>query len=176
MLPDRLTKLQNFMPQSGYKYYFCICIMNKVYLALGTNIGNRQNNLQCATELIAKNIGNILLVSGYLQSKPFGFQSENDFLNAVMVVETDLTPSRLLAQTQELERQMGRTKKSVNGTYADRIIDIDILLYDNLIIDTPDLKIPHPSMTERDFVLIPLLEIAPDVIHPLSGKPMAHYR
>ena len=90
-------------------------------------------------------------------------------MNAVVSVETDLSALQLLAKTQEIERELGRTAKLSNG-YADRVIDIDILLYDREIINLPELKIPHPFIAERDFVYVPLLEIAPDLVHPASGK------
>lgn len=84
-------------------------------------------------------------------------------------METELTPLALLKKTQEIERSLGRTVKSAFG-YADRLIDIDILLYDNLFVDQPALKIPHPLIMERDFVIIPLVEIAPDLVHPVTGQ------
>lgn len=139
------------------------------YLGLGTNLGNKQQNLTEAITALSVEVGGVLAVSSFLASEPWGFDSENTFLNAVVLVETDLTPLRLLQKTQEIERLLGRTAKSVHG-YADRLIDIDILLYDNLIMDQPALKIPHPLIMERDFVLIPLTEIAPDLIHPVTGQ------
>lgn len=92
-------------------------------------------------------------------SEPWGFSSENEFVNVVICVSTSLLPRPLLSATQEIERSMGRKKKSTDGIYHDRIIDIDILLYDDLTIDEPDLKIPHPLMQQRDFVMIPLKQI-----------------
>ena len=139
------------------------------YLGLGTNLGNKQQNLTEAITALSVEVGGVLAVSSFLASEPWGFDSENTFLNAVVLVETELTPLRLLQKTQEIERSLGRTSKSVHG-YADRLIDIDILLYDNLIMDQPALKIPHPLIMERDFVLIPLTEIAPDLIHPVTGQ------
>ena len=115
-----------------------------------------------AVEEIAKRVGEVTSQYAFHASEPWGFESENSFLNAVCCVSTDLVPMELLHVTQEIERSLGRLKKSVNGIYSDRIIDIDILLYDDWHIDTPELTIPHPLMWERDFVMIPLREIAPE--------------
>ena len=135
--------------------------MSVIYLGIGTNLGNRQKNLELAVDLLEKRVGKCRKISSFYKSKPAGFDSENDFLNAVLEIETCLLPFALLHETQKIERELGRTHKSANGIYHDRIIDIDILLYDNEIIDTPELKIPHPHIAERDFVLTPLREIAP---------------
>lgn len=116
----------------------------------------------------------MLAVSSFIETKPVGFSSENYFLNAVLLIDTVLTPLALLENTQQIEKDLGRLKKS-DGNYSDRLIDIDILLYDNLLIDLPQLKIPHPLMTERDFVLKPLLEIAPELRHPVSGRLFSEY-
>ncbi|MBN2766280.1 MAG: 2-amino-4-hydroxy-6-hydroxymethyldihydropteridine diphosphokinase [Paludibacteraceae bacterium] len=148
--------------------------MSLTFLALGSNLGNREKNLQSAITQISVNVGNVLTVSGFIETKPVGFVSENNFLNAVMLVSTSLSPLALLHETQLIERDMGRSVKS-NGSYSDRLIDIDILLYDTMLIDTPQLKIPHPLITERDFVLKPLLEIAPELRHPASGVLFSDY-
>jgi 2-amino-4-hydroxy-6-hydroxymethyldihydropteridine diphosphokinase len=133
-----------------------------VYLSLGTNLGDKETNLRMAVEEIAKRVGEVTSLSTFHASEPWGFESENSFLNAVCCVSTDLAPTELLHVTQDIERSLGRLKKSVNGIYSDRIIDIDILLYDDWHIDTTELTIPHPLMWERDFVMIPLREIAPE--------------
>lgn len=143
--------------------------MALVYLGLGTNLGDKERNLNEAILRISQKVGKVISCSGFYVSKPQGFSSENDFLNAVLSVETALSAMELLTRTQDIERELGRTAKSTNG-YADRLIDIDILLYDRDIIDLPELKIPHPLITERDFVYIPLLEIAANLLHPLTGK------
>lgn len=143
-------------------------IMSFVYLGLGTNLGEKNRNLTNAMEIVSSEVGVILSQSGFYNSKPWGFESDNDFLNMVVLVETNLSPLELLVKTQAIERNLGRTAKSGEG-YVDRLIDIDILLYDNLIIDQIMLKIPHPLIAERDFVLVPLVEIAPDLVHPVSG-------
>ena len=140
-----------------------------VYLGLGTNIGDKEHNLNVAIIALSQEVGLLMRQSEFYVSNPWGFDSENKFLNAVVLVETNLSPFDLLAKTQELERNIGRATKSING-YSDRLIDIDILFYDNLIIVQPTLKIPHPHIVERDFVLIPLAEIAPELVHPVVGR------
>jgi 2-amino-4-hydroxy-6-hydroxymethyldihydropteridine diphosphokinase len=142
--------------------------MALVYLGLGTNLGDKERNLNRTIEKLSSEVGTVARQSAFYASKPWGFDSENEFLNAVILIETNLPPFILLAKTQEIERELGRTAKSASG-YADRLIDIDILLYDNVIIDELTLKIPHPLITERDFVLIPLVQIAPDLVNPISG-------
>lgn len=144
--------------------------MATVYLGLGTNLGNKEENLNTAVEKIKEKIGEVTSLSSFIETDPWGFESENGFLNAVLCVETRLEPHQILSILKEIEIEMGRTSKSVNRVYSDRIIDIDILLYDNLIMNTKDLVIPHPLMTERDFVMKPLIEIAGDTIHPVTGK------
>ena len=141
------------------------------YLALGTNIGNRRRNMITAAALLAERVGDVLALSGFYETEPWGFQSENTFLNAALQLDTSLSPLELLKATQEIEIEMGRTQKS-NGAYHDRIIDIDILLYDDLVLQTPELTLPHPLMHERLFVMEPLAEIAPNVIHPVFKKPV----
>lgn len=140
-----------------------------VYLGLGTNIGNRRGNLVKAAALLAERVGDILALSGFMETEPWGFESENLFLNAAIKMETPLTPDELLSATQAIEREMGREKKS-DGSYHDRVIDIDILLYDNRVIEHPGLIVPHPLMQERLFVMAPLAEIAPFERHPLLGR------
>lgn len=140
-----------------------------VYLGLGTNIGNRRGNLVKAAALLAERVGDILALSGFMETEPWGFESENLFLNAAIKMETPLTPDELLSATQAIEREMGREKKS-DGTYHDRVIDIDILLYDNRVIEQLGLIVPHPLMQERLFVMAPLAEIAPFERHPLLGQ------
>lgn len=140
-----------------------------VYLGLGTNIGNRRGNMVKAAALLAERVGDILALSGSMETEPWGFESENLFLNAAIKMETPLTPDELLSATQAIEREMGREKKS-DGSYHDRVIDIDILLYDNRVIEQPGLIVPHPLMQERLFVMAPLAEIAPFERHPLLGR------
>ena len=136
------------------------------YLSLGTNLGNKRRNLITAAALLAERVGDILALSGFYETEPWGFDSENTFLNTALKLRTSLSPSALLTVTQAIEKELGRTVKS-KDFYQDRVIDIDILLYDDLVLDTVDLKIPHPLMEKRAFVLNPLSEIAPFVVHPI---------
>lgn len=133
--------------------------MSNVYLGLGTNLGNRHENIKKAIQLIDEKVGRVCRLSSLYETEAWGFQSDNRFINACLMCETELSPHEVLKTTQYIERQMGRKHKSVNRQYKDRIIDIDILLYDDLKIDTPELVIPHPLMQERDFVMKPLNEI-----------------
>ena len=142
----------------------------KVYLSLGTNIGNKEENLTRAIEALSLALGKCLAVSTYHETTPWGFDSKNSFLNCAAVFNTETTALQLLDITENIERELGRTTKSTNGNYSDRIIDIDILLCDGEVIETPRLTVPHPLMHKRTFVLAPLAEIAPDAIHPTSGK------
>ena len=138
--------------------------MATLYLSLGTNLGDRQSNLDTALTLIGQRIGTIQNRSSVIETEPWGFESPNSFLNMVAQVLTDLKPLDVLKATQEIEKEMGRTSKSDTEGYKDRIIDIDILLYDDMVMDTPELKIPHPLMYSRRFVMEPLSEIAPHLI------------
>ena len=132
---------------------------HKVYFGLGSNLGDCRKNLERAIRLIGDRVGRVTRQSSFLETDPWGFESQNKFVNAVILCETMKSPREVLALTQQIERDMGRRKKSVSGTYTDRTIDIDILLYDDLTVDEPDLQIPHPLMHRRDFVMIPLEEI-----------------
>ena len=144
--------------------------MPTVYLGLGTNIGNKKENLTRAIEALSLALGNHTALSTFMETEPWGFDSDNTFLNCAVAFETELAPLQLLDTTEEIERRLGRTTKSTGRMYHDRIIDIDILLYGNDTIETPRLTIPHPLMHRRDFVLKPLAEIAPHAIHPTTGK------
>lgn len=128
-------------------------------MGLGTNLGDKEGNIGEAVRRIGELIGTVECQSTLLVSEPWGFESENTFVNAALRCSTELEPMDVLEKTQEIERAMGRTQKSVDGQYHDRIIDIDILMYDDLHIDTKTLKLPHPLMKERDFVMIPLEEV-----------------
>ena len=144
--------------------------MATVHLGLGTNIGNRKENLTRAIEALSLALGPCTAQSSFIETAPWGFDSENAFLNCAVAFETELAPLELLDTTEKVEREMGRTTKSSGGIYHDRVIDIDILLYGSEIVETPRLTIPHPLMHMRDFVLEPLAEIAPHAIHPTTGK------
>ncbi|MGL5787560.1 MAG: 2-amino-4-hydroxy-6-hydroxymethyldihydropteridine diphosphokinase [Bacteroidales bacterium] len=145
--------------------------MNQVFLGLGTNLGNLDSNLKSAINEIEKRVGKVISQSAFYKTAPWGFDSDNIFLNAVVCIETSLSAFEVLDATQEIERDLGRTTKS-NGGYSDRIIDIDILFFNQDIIHTERLTVPHPLIDQRDFVLIPLKEIAPDLIHPVLLKPL----
>lgn len=139
--------------------------MHKAYLGLGSNLGNREELIRRSVILIAERAGRVLKLSSLIETTPWGFESENRFLNGVVLIETELTPRQLLDATQQIERELGKRRKHATKRksqcvrYSDRPIDIDILLYDDLTIDEPDLKIPHPLMHERDFVMTPLNEL-----------------
>ena len=139
------------------------------YLGIGTNLGDRAENLTRAVALISEQVGTVLACSSFIETAPWGFASENRFLNAVLKVDTLLGPEALLQATQAVERQMGRTHKTVDGNYTDRVIDVDILLYEDVVMKTLELTIPHPYILQRDFVYIPLEEIAPEVLLALRG-------
>lgn len=147
--------------------------MAKVYLGLGTNLGDKEANLRTAIYKLQERIGKQVSLSSFYETAPWGFESAHSFLNAAICLETSLAPLEVLHITQEIEKELGRMKKSVNGVYSDRPIDIDILLYDDLILQTPELTIPHPLMTERDFVMRPLVEIAGNVIHPVRQESLS---
>ena len=127
-------------------------------------MGNRHENLSLAQELIGREVGTVVSASDIIETEPWGFESSNRFLNMAVKVETTLQPLEVLHTTQEIERKLGRTQKSVNREYHDRLIDIDILLYDDLVMNTPELTIPHPLMYQREFVMKPLTQIAPELV------------
>ena len=144
-------------------------IVHQVYLGLGSNLGRRRTLLKQAVRLIGERVGQVVRQSSLVETEPWGFESKHKFLNGVILCETDKQPREVLELTQQIERDLGRKNKSNSSLltpdssrYSDRSIDIDILLYDDLTVDEPDLKIPHPLMQERDFVMIPLKEIIAD--------------
>ena len=141
-----------------------------VYLGLGTNLGDDKSaNLRKAVDMLNEQAGHVLACSSFMESEPWGFQSTNTFLNAVVAIDTQHTPHELLSITQSIERTIGRTHKTIDGNYCDRIIDIDILLYEDIVINTPELTIPHPLMLQREFVCRPLQEIAPQLYNTLCS-------
>lgn len=131
--------------------------VHKVYLGLGSNQGDRNKQLARAIELIGERVGKVIRQSSIIETEPWGFTSGNKFLNCAIFIETELLPRKVLEVTKQIERELGRRYKGM--AYRDRPIDIDILLYDDITLDEPDLQIPHPLMYERDFVMIPLREI-----------------
>lgn len=134
-------------------------MIHKVYFSLGSNLGDKAGNICEAINRIGELIGEVDRQSTLLITEPWGFESDNSFVNAAVRCITTLSPFEILHLTQDIERAMGRTVKSSDGQYHDRIIDIDILMYDDIHITTPELTLPHPLMKERDFVMIPLSEI-----------------
>ena len=141
--------------------------MSKVYLSIGSNKGNRSVLINKAIDEIEKKVGIIISRSSIYQSKSWGFDS-NDFYNLCLLIDTDIMPKSLLINLKKIEKSMGR--EDIDGSYSDRFIDIDILFYDNITTDSEDLKIPHPKIEIRKFVLVPMLEIADDYVHPILNN------
>ena len=133
--------------------------MSIVYLGLGSNLGNKEQHITTAVKHLEQRVGKVRRLSSLLKTEPWGFTSPHSFVNAAVSIDTILSPHEVLEATQQIERDMGREQKSMNGEYHDRIIDIDILLYDDMEVNEKDLTIPHPLMHQRDFVMIPLREI-----------------
>jgi 2-amino-4-hydroxy-6-hydroxymethyldihydropteridine diphosphokinase len=166
--------------------------MHEVYLSLGSNLGDREQQLRQAVRLVDERVGRVVRQSSFIQTEPWGFQSDHRFLNAAICCLTDKTPREVLQLTQQIERDLGKTKAhatrrahhpsslipqpssltphpsslSPQPSYFNRPIDIDILLYDDWKVSEPDLKIPHPLMHQRDFVMIPLKEIMTEQTNP----------
>lgn len=139
-----------------------------VYLILGSNINDRAKYIEAAIQTIEKTIGKLLGKSSLYETEPWGFNDENYFLNQVIKIETGLSPHNLLENINRLEQSMGRTRTTVR--YSARPIDIDILFYEDLVMDEPLLTIPHKEIQNRRFVLVPLAEIAGNYVHPLLKK------
>lgn len=144
--------------------------MNKVYLSLGSNQGDSRQLLQSAVDTINQDMGNVVQVSSVYQTAAWGVENQPDFLNIALCLHTELTPQELLSAIHETEAALGRERKV---HWGQRTIDIDILLCNDDIIDTSTLTIPHPRMQLRRFVLVPLNEIAAEVIHPVFNKTIA---
>ena len=134
-----------------------------IFFGIGTNLGDREANLRTAIQLLHERVGDCLACSSIYRSAPQGFVSDNEFANIVAVCRTDYSPEEVLLITQQIEHEMGRTEKSVNGIYHDRVIDIDLLkaIHNSkfIIQNSLSLTLPHPRMQERDFVMIPLREV-----------------
>ena len=146
--------------------------MTKAYLGLGTNLGQKKENLEKALEILNSHGSvQVLKVSSFYETDPVGYENQDKFLNAAVVCETSLGPYELLDFIQEIEKALKRVREI---RWGPRTIDVDILLYDSLeLLDEPRLIIPHPRMVEREFVLAPLSEIAPEMVHPGTGKSIA---
>jgi 2-amino-4-hydroxy-6-hydroxymethyldihydropteridine diphosphokinase len=145
--------------------------MKKIYLGLGSNLGDREHNLKEAFARIEEHIGHTVKSSSLYETEPWGFNANENFLNAVIEVETELNPCGVLGAILMIETLLGRTRGEKQ--YSSRVIDIDILLYNELIVDEVSLKIPHPLLHKRMFVLVPLCEIAPQLIHPVLNVTVA---
>jgi len=153
-------------------------IVRLAYFSLGSNLGDRARNLERARELMAAGMGTVESLSKYYISPPWGYPGGNDFYNCCLAMKTQLDPLTLLEAALGVEVEMGRVRCEVarpegNRDYQDRIIDIDLLMVDGLIMDHHRLVLPHPRMQGRRFVLAPMAEIAPDLVHPVSGITMA---
>jgi len=144
--------------------------MDKVFLSLGSNLNNKILNIKNALNYIKNSTGEIIKTSLYYETEPWGFNTDNWFVNIVIEIKTDFSANILLQKLQEIEKKLGRKQKSVNSNYTSRIIDIDILFYNNLIIQNDFLQIPHKHLQNRIFVLKPLNDIAANFTHPILKK------
>ena len=137
-----------------------------IYIALGTNLGERLDNLRAAIDALGPDI-HVLAKSHVYETPPWGYEDQPAFLNMVVKAETGLEPEPLLKYLKQIEAELGR-EKSIR--WGPRLIDLDILFYDDLVLDTPPLIIPHPRLHERAFVLVPLADVAPEYVHPVLGE------
>jgi 2-amino-4-hydroxy-6-hydroxymethyldihydropteridine diphosphokinase len=145
--------------------------MEKIFLGLGSDLGDRLHNLSDAVKKMEVTVGSLICSSSVYETEPWGFSGENRFLNMVVEMETGLDPAELLDRILDVESAMGRVRN--DEKYVSRVIDIDILFYGSRIIDAEMLKIPHPRLQQRRFVLVPLNEIAPEFIHPVCSLPVS---
>lgn len=140
---------------------------NGIFLLLGTNLGNRLKNLDTAKQLISKEIGGIERISSVYKTAPWGKTDQPDFYNQVIEIKSEHAPSVLLSKILQIENTMGRMRKEKWGP---RVIDIDILFFNKIILNTPGLTLPHPALHERKFALMPMAEVGPEFYHPVFGK------
>jgi 2-amino-4-hydroxy-6-hydroxymethyldihydropteridine diphosphokinase len=147
--------------------------MHIIHIGIGSNLGSRQENCREAIRQLCDRGVKVVKESTMIETEPWGVTDQPRFINSVVEAETDLTPERLFSVLKDIEAAMGRAEAV---RWGPRLIDLDILLYDDLVIDSPGLKIPHPLMHERSFVLIPLAEIAPEKVHPVLKKSMRELR
>ena len=141
--------------------------IHTAYVALGSNLGDKEANLRKALELLQERGVEIVKTSTFISTEPYGVTDQPQFLNGVCEVRTSLEPLALLHTLLEIEQEMGRVRLR---HWGERNIDLDLLLYEDVVMDTPELKLPHPDMQNRDFVLLPLAEIAPELVHPILQK------
>lgn len=142
------------------------------YLNLGSNLEDREGNLWAADLRVSLDVGLVTARSAIVESEPWGYESDNAFLNMAIAVEALGEPLEVLDALQAIERELngGRSHRDADGGYLDRLIDIDIMAIDDLVIDTPRLTVPHPRLMQRDFFRLPMAEIAPDWCHPVTGE------
>ena len=140
----------------------------KIVLGFGSNLGDREKYINTSYKLLEERLGMMIKKSSFIKTSAWGFESKEIFLNSVAVFQTNMTPIESLKICNEIEKELGRVREG--NTYQNRTIDIDILFYDDMILNTPKLIIPHPLIQERDFVLTPLKEIIPNLIHPVLKK------
>jgi 2-amino-4-hydroxy-6-hydroxymethyldihydropteridine diphosphokinase len=138
-----------------------------IFIALGSNLGDKESNMKEALQRLVQRGITVCKVSDFMMTRPYGVTDQPNFLNAVAEVKTDNSPTELLRVLLQIEREMGR--KRIRH-WGERNIDLDLLLYDDQIINLPDLKVPHPDMQNRDFVMCPLVQIAPHAVHPVLRK------
>lgn len=144
-------------------------VKHRAYVALGTNLGERQENLELALQLLETKGVRVVQVSSFIETEPYGVKDQPNFLNGACEVETELAPLELLRLLLRLELEMGRVRLR---RWGERIIDLDLLLYEDVVMNTTELTLPHADMANRTFVLEPMCELAPDLVHPVLGKTM----
>lgn len=148
--------------------------MKKVYISLGANLGNRIETIEKAYQRINLTCGRIVLKSSFYKTPPWGFDSDQEFINSVIAIETGLDVYELLQMLKKIELSMGRNPRKKKDSYEDRLIDLDIIDYDQIVLETKFLKLPHDKMHLRNFVVIPLAEISPEWIHPITCESISY--